>query len=122
MRTRLLASSGTPDQVSGGEMSAPSQVYCAGISPPGGIAGLVMTKGMIISSALPSRGHATGPPLPPGRRDELRSRANPSLRARRLAARGSALHRHLRSRDTGFVGDLLDAARICPGLRVPDLA
>jgi hypothetical protein len=30
-------------------MSVPSQVYCAGISPPAGIAGLVSIRGMIVS-------------------------------------------------------------------------
>jgi cyclohexyl-isocyanide hydratase len=33
-------------------MSAPSQVYCAGISPPGGMAGLASIRGMAVS-ALP---------------------------------------------------------------------
>ena len=44
--------SGTPDHDNGGEMSAPSQLYCAGISLPGGIAGLASIRGMAIS-ALP---------------------------------------------------------------------
>ena len=34
IRTRLCASHGTPDQLSGGEVSLPSQVYSRGISPP----------------------------------------------------------------------------------------
>src|SRR5438477_9232160 len=108
MRTRLLASSGTPDQVSGGEMSAPSQVYCAGISPPGGIAGLVMTKGMTISSALPSRRHATGRPC---RRGAAMSFDPEPIRAfehagwQRAAAHYTATFAQA---TTGFVGGLLD--------------
>jgi hypothetical protein len=43
-RTRLLVASGIPDHVSGREISAPSQVYCAGISQPGGIAGLASNR------------------------------------------------------------------------------
>ena len=39
-RTKLLVPAGTPDQESGGEMSLPSQVYSAGMFPPGGKAGL----------------------------------------------------------------------------------
>jgi hypothetical protein len=48
-RTRLRVSWGTPDHDNGGEMSAPSQVYCTGISPPGGIAGLASIRGMALS-------------------------------------------------------------------------
>ena len=48
--TRLLVASGIPDQVGGGDISAPSQVYCAGISPPGGIAGLASISGMVLST------------------------------------------------------------------------
>src|SRR5208282_5788083 len=57
-RTRLFVPSGNPDHVSGGEISAPSQVYCDGISPPGGIAGLTSSRGMAVSSNLPVR-HST---------------------------------------------------------------
>src|SRR6516165_11187423 len=49
-RTRLLVPSGSPDHVSGGEISVPSQVYCDGISPPGGIAGLASIRGMVLST------------------------------------------------------------------------
>ena len=45
-RTRLPVSAGTSDHDNGGEISAPSQVYCAGISPLGGIAGLASIRGM----------------------------------------------------------------------------
>src|SRR6516162_9699462 len=58
--TRLLVPSGIPDQVSGGDISAPSQVYCAGISPPGGIAGLASIRGMALST-LPET-HSTDRP------------------------------------------------------------
>src|SRR5215831_16045854 len=51
-RTKLRVPSGAPDHDNGGEMSAPSQVYCAGISLPGGIAGLASIRGMAVS-ALP---------------------------------------------------------------------
>src|SRR5262249_9786416 len=51
--TRLWVPLGRLDHVSGGEISAPSQVYCAAISPPGGIAGLVSIKGIVVS-ALPA--------------------------------------------------------------------
>ena len=50
-RTRLLVPSGASDHVNGGEI--PSQVYCDGISPPGGIAGLANNRGMALSSNLP---------------------------------------------------------------------
>ena len=40
---------GTPDHDSGGEMSLPSQVYSAGIMPPGGNAGLIRRRGMASS-------------------------------------------------------------------------
>src|SRR5262249_35458664 len=43
-RARLLVPFGTPDHVNRGEISAPSQVYCEGISPPGGIAGLASNR------------------------------------------------------------------------------
>src|SRR6516165_8631938 len=56
--TRLLVPFGIPDHVSGGEISVPSQVYCDGISPPGGIAGLASNRGMVVSSNLPVR-HST---------------------------------------------------------------
>ncbi len=49
---RLWVPLGRPDHVSGGEMSAPSQVYCDGISPLGGIAGLASIRG-IVGSTLP---------------------------------------------------------------------
>src|SRR5712671_6451785 len=52
--TRLWVPFGRPDHVSDGEMSEPSQVYCEGISPPGGIAGLASTRG-IVGSALHER-------------------------------------------------------------------
>src|SRR5580704_19775706 len=48
-RTRLPVSAGTSDHDNGGEISAPSQVYCAGISPLGGIAGLASIRGMTVS-------------------------------------------------------------------------
>ena len=51
--TRLPVPGGTPDHDKGGEMSAPSQVYCAGISPLGGMAGLASIRGMAVS-VLPS--------------------------------------------------------------------
>src|SRR2546421_6438738 len=51
-RTRLPVPAGTSDHDKGGEISAPSQVYCAGISPPGGTAGLVSIRGIGVS-ALP---------------------------------------------------------------------
>src|SRR5436305_1200802 len=51
-RTRLPVPAGTSDHDKGGEMSAPSQVYCAGMSPFGGMAGLLSIKGMAVS-ALP---------------------------------------------------------------------
>src|SRR6202045_5370456 len=51
-RTRLPAPAGTSDHDNGGEIAAPSQVYCAGISPLGGIAGLASIMGMTVS-ALP---------------------------------------------------------------------
>src|SRR5271155_3484241 len=54
-RTRLLVPSGTPDHVRGGEISAPSQVYCDVISPPGGMAGLASIRGIAVSSNLPVR-------------------------------------------------------------------
>jgi hypothetical protein len=49
-RTRLPVPAGTSDHDKGGEMSAPSQVYCAGISPFGGIAGLASIRGMAVSA------------------------------------------------------------------------
>src|SRR6266404_1582254 len=52
--TRLWVPFGSPDHVSGGEISAPSQVYCGGISPPSGIAGLASIRG-IVGSTLPAR-------------------------------------------------------------------
>src|SRR5258705_12213068 len=51
-RTRLPVPAGTSDHDNGGEISALSQGYCAGISPPGGIAGLASIRGMAVS-ALP---------------------------------------------------------------------
>src|SRR5215467_4894616 len=57
-RTRLLVPSGASDHVNGGEISVPSQVYCDGISPPGGIAGLANNRGMALSSNLPGH-HST---------------------------------------------------------------
>ena len=43
-----------PDHDNGGEMSVPSQVYCAGISPPGEIAGLasIMSEKRLRSGLL----------------------------------------------------------------------
>ncbi len=40
---------GTPDQLKGGEMSLPSQVYSLGIAPPGIKAGLINSKGISLS-------------------------------------------------------------------------
>ena len=51
-RTRLWVPCGTPDHDNGGEMSVPSQVYSAGISPPAGIAGLANIRGMIVSHVV----------------------------------------------------------------------
>jgi hypothetical protein len=47
--TRLVVPGGRPDQLNGGEMSAPSQVYSVGISAPGANAGLASVKGMTVS-------------------------------------------------------------------------
>src|SRR5215472_14857357 len=57
-RTRLLVPFGTPDHVNRGEISAPSQAYCDGISPPGEIPGLASNRGMALSSSLPGH-HST---------------------------------------------------------------
>src|SRR5215472_8576468 len=50
IRTRLLVPGGASDQLNGGEMSAPSQVYSAGTWPPGANAGLASIKAMTFPS------------------------------------------------------------------------
>ena len=46
---KALVPAGTPDQVKGGEISAPSQVYSDGIAPPGANAGLASIRGIAVS-------------------------------------------------------------------------